>query len=155
MSISASFAKRRTFENQNDVVRNYVAENHMTAKYGWHAGSRSRGEAGRYQSRGLPSFLVANLTHPRGAGHGGEIISRKDYLRQPSPNCPLFARGGSGDTSLGSKINIIFVFIATARSQVAIVCSEAKTQTALSDKTTAIRKRKTQHVSSRFSSSLT
>ena len=35
MSISTPFAKPCSFENQNDVVENYVAENHMTAKYGW------------------------------------------------------------------------------------------------------------------------
>lgn len=78
MSISASFAKPCSFENENEVVENNVAEN--TSQYGWQDGSRSCGEGGRYQSRGLASFLVANLTHPRGAGHGGEIISGKDYL---------------------------------------------------------------------------
>ena len=102
---------------------------------------------------GLRSFLVANLTHPRGAGGpAAGIISRKDYL----PNWLLFAgEGGSGDTCLG--INIIFVSIATtARSEVAIVSRvEVKTQAALSDKTTAIRKQNPQNVSSFFALSFT
>ena len=92
--------------------------------------------------------MVANLTHPHGAGGpAAGIISRKDYL----PNWLLFAgEGGSGDTCLG--INIIFVSIATtARSEVAIVSRvEGKTQAALSDKTTAIRKQNRQNVSSFF-----
>ena len=95
---------------------------------------------------------MANLTHPRGAGGpAAGIISRKDYL----PNWLLFAgEGGSGDTRLG--INIIFVSIATARSEVAIVSRvEVKTQAALSDKTTAIRKQNPQNVSSFFALSLT
>ena len=91
---------------------------------------------------------MANLTHPHGAGGpAAGIISRKDYL----PNWLLFAgEGGSGDTCLG--INIIFVSIATtARSEVAIVSRvEGKTQAALSDKTTAIRKQNRQNVSSFF-----
>ena len=90
---------------------------------------------------------MANLTHPHGAGGpAAGIISRKDYL----PNWLLFAgEGGSGDTCLG--INIIFVSIATTRSEVAIVSRvEVKTQVALSDKTTAIRKQNRQNVSSFF-----
>ena len=90
---------------------------------------------------------MANLTHPHGAGGpAAGIISRKDYL----PNWLLFAgEGGSGDTCLG--INIIFVSIATTRSEVAIVSRvEVKTQAALSDKTTAIRKQNRQNVSSFF-----
>ena len=68
----------------------------------------------------------------------------------------MFAgEGGSGDTRLG--INIIFVSIATTtRSEVAIVSKvEVKTQAALSDKTTAIRKQNPQNVSSFFALSFT
>ena len=34
------------FENQNDVVENYVSENHMTGRYGWQGGSRKVSKQG-------------------------------------------------------------------------------------------------------------
>ena len=77
-------------KTKTTLAENHAAESHIRLQTMGGGGSRSWGEAGRYQSRGLPSFLVANLTHPRGAGHAGEIILRKDYLpteSQPAIVC--------------------------------------------------------------------